>query len=135
MKLIPISEHPDSAAILFDLLLERDETVNISHKKMPTWEQHLNFIASSPYKCWYLVEVESAIVGNVYLTHANEIGVFLFKEHQHRGYGASAVTELIEHHGPGIFLANINPANEFSQRMFERLGFRFVQKTYKLEVA
>jgi RimJ/RimL family protein N-acetyltransferase len=35
--------------------------------------------------------------------------------------------------GGGQFYANINPANEPSRKMFEKLGFRLVQHTYALE--
>ena len=34
---------------LFDLLKERNPRVNISHKKMPTYNQHRKFIKSKPY--------------------------------------------------------------------------------------
>jgi hypothetical protein len=44
MKLIPISEHPDAARILYALLAERTPEQSISHKKMPTWEEHLEHI-------------------------------------------------------------------------------------------
>ncbi|SVB98178.1 uncharacterized protein METZ01_LOCUS251032, partial [marine metagenome] len=31
---------------LYDLLLQRNPDANISHKKMPTYEEHVNFVKS-----------------------------------------------------------------------------------------
>lgn len=148
MKLIPISEHPDHAKILYDLLAERDPSVNISHKKMPTWGEHLAFIASEPYAFWYLVEGPSvvddddveiepgSILGSVYLTRADEIGVAVFETYRRlpgRFFGRSAVRLLMETHPRKVYYANINPANEPSRKMFEKLGFKKIQETFALE--
>ena len=136
MKLIPISEHPDAARILYDLLAERPPEASISHKKMPTWEEHLAFIASDPYWSWYLIQNAAGIVGCVYLSYQNEIGISIFREFQGRGYGPEAVNLLIEEQGPiwnmhgGVspWRANVNPRNAPSIRMFERLGFKLVRE-------
>lgn len=148
MKLIPVSEHPDAARILYQLLGERPEYANISHRRMPTWEEHLEFIASEPYAFWYLVEGPSvvddndveidpgSILGSVYLTRADEIGVAVFEKYRRlpgRFFGRSAVRLLMETHPRKVYYANINPANEPSRKMFEKLGFKHIQNTYALE--
>ena len=138
MKLIPISEHPDHAKILYDLLAERESNVNISHKKMPTWEEHCAFVANYPYEAWDLIVVGDDVVGTIYLTpmppasiRGNEIGIFIFKAHQGNGYGPQAIRMLMERHGPRRYLANISPSNPRSMRMFEALGFRHSETTYE----
>jgi RimJ/RimL family protein N-acetyltransferase len=136
MKLVPISEHPDHAKVLYELLAERDHVANISHKAMPTWEQHQAFIASDPYAVWSLIDVGGQIVGSIYLTDRDEIGVAVFWKHQRRGYGANAVQTLMALLDPKCqrrFLANVAPGNEASRKMFEKLGFKLVQHTYCME--
>lgn len=141
MILRPIQGVPDAAEILYRLLRERsaEGSVNISHRAMPSWEEHLAFIDSTPFRAWYLIEVEGQIVGYVSATFQNEIGIVLFQKYRSSGYGARAVKMLMEKHAPlpaipskraAEWLANINPANERSVRMFCGLGFRVRQVTY-----
>lgn len=131
MRLIPIQEVADAACYLYALLLEREPHHNISHKAMPTVEQHLAFVRSNPYAGWYLVHEGRAIVGAIYLTHADEIGVFIFKRYQGRGHGKCAVKMLIDGRKGYRLLANIAPGNEASRSMFEKLGFTLIQNTFK----
>jgi RimJ/RimL family protein N-acetyltransferase len=132
---------PGAARVLYELLLERDSSTNISHRKMPTWREHQQFVESKPYRKWYLVQVDGQFVGACYLTRQNEIGIQLFKAYQGKGYAVEAVNLLITKHKPlkaipgkrsGRFLANINPQNERSMRLFQKLGFVHIQETYAL---
>ncbi len=134
MKLIDIYSLPDrevAYSVLFELLSERTIDQSISHKGMPSLDQHRAFIDSKPYLAWYLIESESEIVGSVYLSQMREVGLFIFKRYWSRGFGAEVVRVLREKH-PGRLLANINPANERSIRFFNRLGFKHIQNTYEL---
>ncbi len=157
--LTDVYKHDDALKILFDLLLERDSSVNISHKKMPTWREHVIFFESKPYRKWYLIQAVSwdtakkiylepgslnyatAIVGACYLTRMNEVGVFLFGQYQGRGFGLQAVNTLILKHKPleaipgkrrGRYLAHIKPANEKSIALFSKIGFTHLSDTYIL---
>jgi RimJ/RimL family protein N-acetyltransferase len=131
VKLIPIGERPDALDILYALLRERQPHQNINHKRMPSWDEHVAFVQSKPYQAWYLIEHDGEIAGSTCLTAANEIGVFLFPAFQGKGLGPSAVTLLMSMHPAKRFVAHINPANQASIEMFERLGFRHVQNTYE----
>ena len=64
---------------LFDLLKERNPRVNISHKKMPTYNQHRKFIKSKPYSKWYIILKSKQKIGSIYLSKNDEIGIFLSK--------------------------------------------------------
>jgi RimJ/RimL family protein N-acetyltransferase len=134
VKLMPISEHSNAAQVLYDLLAERLPEQSISHREMPTWDEHLAFIASDPYEAWYFIGGDcEPVMGACYLTRQNEIGVSLFSWGQGKGHGAQAVLDIMAKHGKRRYLANINPANEPSRKMFENLGFRLVQHTFALE--
>ena len=69
----------NDADFLFELLLQRSSKENISHKKMPTHEEHIKFIMSKPYYKWYIVKKDHDNIGAVYLTQLNEIGISLVK--------------------------------------------------------
>lgn len=132
INLVSVYERPDRFQVLYDLLSERDETVNISHRRMPTWAEHVQFVESGPYRAWYLI-CYGDCCGACYLTRNDEIGVQIFKKYQGWGIGPAAVMALMEKHGPRRYLANINPHNERSASMFCRLGFNLVQHTYALQ--
>ena len=121
-------------AILYELLRERSEepNVNISHRTFPSWSAHLEFIESRPYEAWYLIRLENAYAGAVYLTKADEIGVHLFRDYRGQGLGAKAICALMKRHPRTRYLANINPANARSIALFQKLGFRHLQQTYCL---
>lgn len=119
-----------AVALLFNLLKEREPHQNISHKRMPTWEEHCAFVHSRPYEHWYMfTSAGGFLAGAVYLSKQREIGVGVLKAHRGQGLGRAAVVELMRLH-PGRFLANINPANEASAKLFKSLGFNIIQHTY-----
>lgn len=134
MKLVPIAREREAISILYELLKERTPEQSISHRGMPTMEEHTDFVRSQPYHVWYLIEVDDQYVGSVYLSKSREIGIFIFKSHARKGHGAEAVKMLMAR-WPGHFLANINPQNESSIEFFKRLGFKHIQNTYEMRVA
>ena len=116
---------------LYDLLRERTPEESISHNETPGWKEHCEFVRSEPYAAWYVIEVDFYPVGATYLTKQREIGIFIFKAYQGQGYGKQAVKMLMEKH-PGPFLANVNPANEKSKKLWESLGGEVIQHTYRV---
>jgi len=145
IRLESVYKYPEALDILYALLRERsvedDPHVNISHRRLPTFHDHERFVESRPYRYWYLILVEQSVVGTCYISKRNEIGIVLFRAHRGKGYGSQAVAALIEKHKPlkaipgvrsGSFIANINPKNEASIRMFSRLGFTHLSNTYEL---
>ena len=131
MKLESVYLRDDAQEILYSLLKERTPEQSISHKQMPSWEDHVAFIKSEPYQAWYLIEVNDEIVGSIYLSKQREVGLFLFEKFKGQGYGRQALARLKYLH-PGRLLANINPKNEASRKFFEREGFKLIQQTYEL---
>ena len=115
--------------MLYALLKERTENQSISHKEMPSFDEHIAFIESRPYLYWYRIRNEDSCVGAIYLTEKREIGIGIFKIFQRQGYATAAVNQLMKLH-PGKFLANINPQNEYSIHLFKSLGFKHIQNTY-----
>ena len=121
---------------LYRLLAERPADANISHREMPTPEQHKQFVHRRPYAHWYLIEGNIgggplALVGSIYLTHQREVGIFLLRQAWGRGNARAALWWLRRlHHGR--ILANVAPANKRSARFFQAAGGRLIQHTYEL---
>ena len=120
----------DDAKFLFDLLKQREGIVNISHKSLPTWEEHVEFIKNNTYQSWDIIWVDNVRIGNIYLTDRDEIGIFLDKKFQSNGYGSIAITEFMKKNGKKRYLANINPTNYKSIQFFGKQGFVHIQNTY-----
>jgi len=120
----------DDAKFLFDLLKQREGIVNISHKSLPTWEEHVEFIKNNTYQSWDIIWVDNVRIGNIYLTDRDEIGIFLDRKYQRNGYGSIAINEFMKKNGKKRYLANINPTNYKSIQFFGKHGFIHIQNTY-----
>ncbi len=129
MELVDVYVSYMAHEFLFDLLKERAKEQNISHKYMPTFQDHVEFVDSHPYRAWYLVEKDKTPIGAVYLTREDELGVFILKKHHRQGWGSWALKEIMELHPRDRFLANINPENEVSKKLFAKIGFNKLSET------
>ena len=59
--------------ILYKLLKERE--YNISHTKMPSFEEHMDFVFNNPYKEWFLVKYNNIYIGSFFIQNDNSIGI------------------------------------------------------------
>lgn len=131
---------------LYQLLAERPSEANISHREMPTPEQHRQFVHRRPYEVWYLITGAQdarpglagppmgfvpVMLGSAYITKAREVGIFILREHWGKGFARTALEALRAAH-PGPLLANVAPLNERSHRFFKAAGGRLIQYTYEL---
>jgi RimJ/RimL family protein N-acetyltransferase len=145
MNLISVYSIDGAEQTLYELLRERstedDPYVNISHRQLPTWNEHVKFFDSKPYRYWYLIYLGLTALGTVYASKRNEIGIVLFRAHRGQGHGTQAVAMLVDKHKPlkaipgvrsGKYLANINPNNTASIKLFESIGFKHLSNTYEL---
>ncbi len=132
MELKPVTV--DDAEFLFDLLKQREGTVNISHKSLPDWEEHLQYVKKHDYQSWDIIWVENTRIGNIYLTKNDEIGIFIDKKLQFHGYGSKALEEFMKKNGKKRYLANINPTNYKSIQFFGKNGFTHIQNTYHKKI-
>ena len=130
MKLKPVSK--SDYRFLYDLLMERNPRANISHKKMPTYNEHVSFVSAKPYSKWYVILYRVNKVGSIYLTSQNEIGIFIKKSFQNKQIGNIALRKLIQKNPKKRYLANVNPKNKKSIRFFKNNGFKLIQYTFEL---
>lgn len=135
MKLVSVYRCKDAPRVLWSMMkarLAEKQPVNISHRKMPTWKQHLAFIRSRANGDWYLIDCMGGWAGWVYLNTRGEIGLMIFPNARGFGIGGWALKAIMKRHPRKNYLANINPKNKRSIKFFERLGFKIVQQTYEL---
>ena len=99
--------------------MERDTRANISHKKMPTYNQHVRFVSAKPYSKWYVILYGANKAGSIYLTSQNEIGIFIKKSFQNKQIGNIVLHKLIQKNPKKRYLANVNPKNKKSISFFQ----------------
>jgi len=130
IKLKPVSK--SDYRFLYNLLMERNQRANISHKKMPTYNEHVSFVSAKPYSKWYVILYGVNKAGSIYLTSQNEIGIFIKKSFQNKQIGNIALHKLIQKNPKKRYLANVNPQNKKSMRFFKNNGFKLIQYTLEL---
>lgn len=136
-RLVSVYRDTRAPAYLYRVLQERlkEPGTNISHNSLPTMKRHLAFMASHPYRAWYLIEnarrALPEILGCCYLTKRSEVGIYLHHDWRKMGLAHEALDILRDRHR-GRILAHVNPANEASRAFFEREGARLLQVTYEL---
>lgn len=122
----------NDSEFLYELLLDRDPIVDISHKKMPTYNQHLKFLKSKPYSKWYIIWNNEQRIGSAYLSKQNEIGIVIKKEYQEELINKKVLKLIINQNSRQRYLVNIAPKNIRSKRFFKKNGFKLIQHTYEL---
>ena len=118
---------------LFNLLKQRDRRSNISHKKMPTYYEHVKFVKSKPYSKWYIIQKSKIKIGSIYLSKNDEIGIFINKRFQRERIATKSLELLMNKNPRSKYLANVNPKNLRSAKFFKKNNFKLIQHTYELE--
>ena len=133
MKLIQISSK--HYKFLYDLLSERKQFENISHKKLPSYNNHIKFIKSKPYSKWLLIECKEKIIGSVYLSKNNEIAIWIkkgIKDYKMK-IRKKVLEEIITKFTGKRYFANINPRNKKIINFYKKNGFKLFYSTFQLE--
>lgn len=120
---------PEDYQFLYSLLQEKTAEQNISHKEMPTYEQHVAFNDAIPYAEDYIILSDDTPVGRIYFTRNREVGIHILSTSQGKGIGRTALRDLMTKVGQPVY-ANISPLNTKSQEFFKREGFKLLQLTY-----
>jgi len=119
---------------LHNLLAQRNSKINISHKRMPTWEEHVRFVKSKPYSKWYIIYNKDEKIGSIYLSKQSEIGIHLLKKYEKESIHLESIKKLMLLNSKIKFRANVSPKNKNYIMLFEKLGFEMVQHTYELDL-
>ena len=93
IELKPVNEQ--DIDFLYELLKEREAKVNISHKKLPSFSEHEQFVKNSPYSFWEIIWLNNERIGNIYLTNRDELGIFISKDSQSQGAGSIVLQKFM----------------------------------------
>ena len=116
---------------LYSLLRDRDPKENISHQKMPTFNEHVKFVLSKPYFKWYVIKYGSKKIGSCYITTLNEIGINITNKMKKKSFENQILQLIMKKHPNFRYLVNISPQNKKTIQFFKDHGFNLIQYTYE----
>ena len=129
---LKLREVDDSnSGFLYKLLKKRDLKANLSHKKMPSYKQHIKFMKSKPYQKWYIIEKNRKKLGAIYFSKQNEIGINFLPEIQSELISQASIQELIRKNPKKKYFTNVSPKNQRLIKFFEKNGFFLFQYTFE----
>lgn len=141
VELVDAYEDRAGEPTLWRLLLERakedDPFMPREQRLLPSRAAHKRIVRSRPHHRWYLIRCDRAFVGVILISKRNEIGIMLFQRYRSMGYGAQALSTLLQEQEPiadvngGRFAARIHPHNFRSAKLFARAGFEHVSNVYE----
>ena len=117
---------------LYDLLKNKDPNANISHKKMPSYDEHVEFVMSKPYTNWYIIEYDKKNVGTIYLSKQDEIGISVNNDYEYDQIVKPALKLLMKLNQRKRYLANTSPKDVRSQEFLLKNGFIGLEYVYEM---
>ena len=132
-----VANTEEQVRTLYSLLMGR--VYSISHCKLPSFEEHEEFVRTAPYRYWYLISVDGSVVGSFYVQFDNSIGlnvnlhthdlilsVLAFIRENLTPSFASA--SLVPHY----FCLNVASGNIELQNLLKKMEVRPLQVSYKI---
>ena len=110
ISLISITNPPKENEIKFLYFLLKNRRVSISHKEMPSFEEHRIFVSNHPYKTWNIVIKENINIGAQYIGYDNKLGYIYFPNTLI--IGLTIITKVLEKFSPEPGRSSLIP-NEF----------------------
>ena len=117
---------------LYELLKNKDPNANISHKKMPSYDEHVKFVMSKPYTNWYIIEYDKKNVGAIYLSKQDEIGISVNNDYEYDQIAKPALKLLMKLNQRKRYLANTSPKDVKSQEFLLKNGFTGLEYVYEM---
>ena len=118
---------------LYDLLKNKDPNANISHKKMPSYDEHVKFVMSKPYTNWYIIEYDKKNVGAIYLSKQDEIGISVSNDYEYDQIVKPALKLLMKLNERKRYLANTSPKDVSAQEFLLKNGFTGLEYVYEMK--
>ena len=70
---------------LYEMLKERDSRINVSHKELPTFQQHKKFVKSKPCDGWYIIMAQEKKVGHIQIYNPQGEATAYIGNHKENG--------------------------------------------------
>ena len=118
---------------LYELLKSKDPDSNISHKKMPSYDEHVEFVMSKPYTAWYIIEYNKKNAGSIYLSKRDEIGISINHDYNYEKIAKPALKLLMELNPRNRYLVNVSPKDIRAQEFLLKNGFSGLEYVYEMK--
>ena len=118
---------------LYELLKNKDPSTNISHKKMPSYDEHVEFVMSKPYTNWYIIECDKKNAGAIYLSTRDEIGISINNHYEYEEIAEPALKSLMESNPRKRYLVNVGPKDTRAQEFLLKNGFSSLEYVYEIK--
>ena len=137
IKLIKVQADMEHIKILYNLLKYRKSITNISHNKVPNLKKHKSFVLSKPYRKWFLIENKKIILGSVYISKINTIGIHFFKVN--KSILKEVLLFIFKEFKPlkkipsvrtSHYVINISSKNQEYANIIKKIGGNKIQETY-----
>lgn len=137
IKFLEINANLNEENIKFLFMLLQKRKFYISHKNMPTWEDHEKFVKSKPYFKWFIILEDKIKIGSLYINHDNSIGLSLIEEKKLLIRNIISIIEnkfepqqAIKSSRPGKFFYNVNPNDEIFIKALKENGYQISQISF-----
>ena len=131
IKLKPVAK--SDHRFLYQHLKERNPSANISHKKMPSYDEHVEFVMSKPYTAWYIIEYNKKNAGSIYLSKRDEIGISINHDYNYEKIAKPALKLLMELNPRNRYLVNVSPKDIRAQEFLLKNGFSGLEYVYEMK--
>ena len=121
----------NDALFLYEILKNKDPNANISRKKMPSYDEHVEFVMSKPYTNWYIIECDKKNVGTIYLSKQDEIGISINNDYEYDQIVKTALKLLMKLNPRKRYLAKVSPNDVRSQEFLLKNGFTGLENIYE----
>ena len=138
MKFIEINNEitKKNLEFLYELLKARKHS--ISHKEIPSFDEHSSFVENHPYYKWFIVEKQSSLIGSIYIHNDNSIGIDILD--QFEIFIPDVLKFLEQKYRPlpyiksvrsKNFFLNLSPQNKELQDLLISLGYEISQISFE----
>lgn len=131
---------PTSAQIETLYMQLKNRSHNISHKSVPSFDEHTQFVQNHPYRKWIIIKDSEIVIGNVYIQYNNSIGLNVdslvtceqINKILKGIYGSYSPLPAVPSVRIGEFFLNVATDNKILQKKLSSLGFSEVERTFIL---
>lgn len=132
-----ITGSEEQILFLHQLLSGREHT--ISHKRLPDMATHREFVTNNPYREWWIVRFKNNVIGSVYLTKENAIGLNLTTSNPDMYVRIINKVKIayrplpeIPSVRPNYFFVNVAPENLTFLRGLKKMSAIHTQNSYRI---
>ena len=130
MNLTLKSVSGNDCKFLYKLLKQRPKNECISHRKMPTYKEHIKYLKTFPFFLNIIISVDGKSVGSFYETDRHEIGIHILRKYEYLVIEIIEVIMDLAKKGKNKIYFNINPKdNRFKSLLTKRC--KLIQYTYE----